>query len=64
MLCQGGDEQHNLVKGGQIHSKEAEVINLVGEHLQTKRKRKEKKGRGRVRAYSRREMILFIKYLL
>jgi hypothetical protein len=30
-----GDEQHNTVECGQTHSREAEVADLVEEHLQT-----------------------------
>jgi hypothetical protein len=29
------DERHNTVKDGQMYSEEAEVVNLVREHLQT-----------------------------
>jgi hypothetical protein len=29
------DEQYNIVEGGRMHSREAEVTDLVGEHLQT-----------------------------
>ena len=30
---QGGDEWHNMMEGGQIHNGEANVTDLVGEHL-------------------------------
>jgi hypothetical protein len=30
-----GDEQHNTVEGGRMHDGEAEVVDLVGKHLQT-----------------------------
>jgi hypothetical protein len=29
------DEQYNIVEGGRMHSREVEVADLVGEHLQT-----------------------------
>lgn len=29
----GGDEQHNMVEGRRTHNEEAEVTNLVKEHL-------------------------------
>jgi hypothetical protein len=32
---QGEDERHDTVKGGWTYSKEAEVVDLVREHLQT-----------------------------
>jgi hypothetical protein len=31
----GGDEWHNIVEGGRTHNGDAEVANLVKEHLQT-----------------------------
>jgi hypothetical protein len=47
------------VEGGRKHSREAEVVDLVRKHLQTKRKeinkeRKNQKGRGKVASKSRR----------
>jgi ribosomal protein L23 len=32
---QGGDEQHSMEVGRRMHSEEAKIANLVGEHLQT-----------------------------
>jgi hypothetical protein len=49
----GGDELHNSVEGGRMHSEEANIADLVGEHLQILKKTKTK-GVGRVRAESRR----------
>ena len=34
-VARGRDEWDNKVKGGRMHNKEAEVVDLVGEHLQT-----------------------------
>jgi hypothetical protein len=35
-----GDEQHNTVEGGRMHSGDAKVANLVGEHLKKSTKKK------------------------
>jgi hypothetical protein len=35
-----GDEQHNTKVDEDMHSREAKIIELVGEHLQTKEKTK------------------------
>jgi hypothetical protein len=35
---QRGDERHSTNVNGQMHSKEANIIHLIGEHLQTKEK--------------------------
>ena len=32
---QGGDERHNIVEDGRMHSGEAEIADLVRERLQT-----------------------------
>jgi hypothetical protein len=37
---QGGDEQHNKEVNGRMHSGEAEIADLVGDHQQTKEKTK------------------------
>jgi hypothetical protein len=33
---QWGDERHNTKVDGRMHSGDAKIVNLVGEHLQTK----------------------------
>jgi hypothetical protein len=38
----GGDERHNTEVNGRMHSGDAKIADLVGEHLQTKEKKKPK----------------------
>jgi hypothetical protein len=38
--CQGGDERHIMKVDGRMHSRDAKIADLVGEHLQTKEKTK------------------------
>jgi superfamily I DNA and/or RNA helicase len=44
-----GDEWHNTMDGGRTHNGEAEVVDLVREHLQTFKKKKKKREREEVR---------------
>jgi hypothetical protein len=50
---QGGDEQHNMELDGQIYSGDVKIVDLVKEHLQTKRKNQNE--RERIRAESRKK---------